>query len=80
MMGTGYRTSDEANLATWLEYAAIKSCYSLIPRRCYSTGRLLWFRKAYCTYRMYTGPGDPVYEYRWYDAHEFILLRLKAGV
>jgi hypothetical protein len=29
---------------------------------------------------MYTGPGDPVFEYRYYDKHQFLVNKLKGNV
>jgi hypothetical protein len=51
--------------------------FCLWPRRCYISGKRLWLKKAYKETAMWTGPGDPVYESRWYDRYEFIMLTLK---
>jgi hypothetical protein len=26
---------------------------------------------------MFTGPGEPIFEYRWYDKNEYLIARLK---
>ncbi len=51
--------------------------FTLIPRRCYVTGRTMWLELAYCITAMWTGPGTPAYEYRWYDKDEYLVARLK---
>ena len=51
--------------------------FTLIPRRCYITKRILWLENAYCLTAMYAGPSTPVYEHRWYDKNEYIVARLK---
>jgi len=51
--------------------------FTLIPRRCHITKRILWLTKAYCLTAMYTGPGTPVYEHRWYGKDEYLIAKLK---
>jgi hypothetical protein len=51
--------------------------FSILPRRCYYTGKYLWLKQAYCGTAMITGPGEPVIEDRWYDRNEFLILKLK---
>lgn len=48
------------------------------PRSCYRTKKLLWFCQAIRARRIITGPGTPVVEDRWYDQHEFLILKLKG--
>lgn len=52
--------------------------FSFIPRRCYYTGKYLWFKKAYLGTSMFTGPGDPVFEHRWCDRKEYLFLKIKG--
>ncbi len=54
--------------------------FVVLPKRCYITGKLLWLRLAYKQTAMWTGPGDPVFEHRFYDKTEFIIQRLKGNV
>lgn len=54
--------------------------FVLWPQRCYLSGRWLWLCLAYRQAAMWTGPGDPVFEYRWYDRDEFLIARLKGTV
>ena len=51
--------------------------FTLMPRRCYITKRIIWLSNAYCITAMYTGPGSPAYETRWYGKNEYIVARLK---
>ena len=52
----------------------------LWPRKCYITNNILWFKNAYKQTAMWTGPGDPIFEYRWYDKNEFLLAKIKGIV
>jgi hypothetical protein len=54
--------------------------FVLWPRRCYFSNKLLWLENAYVKTAMYTGPGDPVFEYRWYHKDEYIINKLKGNV
>lgn len=54
--------------------------FTLWPRWCHFTGRTLWFKNAYKQTAMITGPGDPVFEYRWYDKEEFLIAKIKGIV
>lgn len=54
--------------------------FALIPKTCYITGKRLWLKNAYKQTAMWTGPGDPAFEYRWYDKEEFLIARLKGEV
>lgn len=51
--------------------------FLLWPERCYMTGKWLWLKKAYKQTAMYTGPGDPVFEHRYYDKDEFLIAKMK---
>ena len=50
------------------------------PRRCYFTNKILFLKYVYKQTAMWTGPGDPVFEYRWYDKEEFLVNKLKGVV
>lgn len=54
--------------------------FLLLPKRCYLTRKLLWFTVSYKQTAMYTGPGDPVFEYRYYDKNEFLIEKIKGNV
>lgn len=46
------------------------------PRRCDITGKLLWFRYAYEGVAMWTGPGNPVFEFRYHDVNEHLIWKI----
>ena len=50
------------------------------PRRCYFSNKWLWLEFAYRKVAMWTGPGDPVFEYRWYHKDEYLIAKLKGNV
>ena len=52
--------------------------YALFPKTCHISGKRIWLEKAYRQTAMWTGPDDPVFEYRWYDKNEFLAARLKG--
>ena len=54
--------------------------FCLWPRKCYYTQKNIWLKKAYKGTAMWTGPGDPVFEHRWVDKHEFLIKKLKGHI
>jgi hypothetical protein len=52
--------------------------WCLLPRRCFYTNRLLWFKQAYMGTSILTGPGDPIFDYRWIDRKEYLFLKIKG--
>ena len=62
----------------FLERATIELKWSWWPRRCALTNEWLCFDLAYKATRVWTGPGEPVIEQRWYDRYEFLFFRLKG--
>ena len=63
----------------FLERATIKMQWSWWPRRCAITNEWLCFSLAYRATREWTGPGTPVFEHRWYNRYEFLMMRLKGN-
>jgi hypothetical protein len=51
--------------------------FAWLPKRCYLSNKIIWFTCGYKQTAMYTGPGDPVFECRWYDKMYFIVDRLR---
>jgi len=52
--------------------------FTLIPRRCYVTKRIIWLESAYRITAGYpSGFADWLYEHRWYDKDEYLIARLK---
>ncbi len=68
----------------WSDEAFNRRCigweltFSFIPRRCFYTGKYLWLKLAYKGTSMVTGPGDPVFEYRWCEKHQYLFLKIKG--
>lgn len=54
--------------------------FSILPRRCYYTGKYLWFKLAYKGTSMLTGPGEPIFEYRWCERQEYLFLKIKGVI
>ncbi len=54
--------------------------WSLWPRQCFYTKKRLWFTLAYKGTAMITGPGEPVFEYRWCERHEYLFLKIKGDI
>lgn len=54
--------------------------FTLWPQKCHITGKTLWLETAYRQVAMWTGPGEPVFEYRYYDKNEFLIAKLKGIV
>ncbi len=72
-----YETPDEAFKRRCVGWE-IK--YSLLPRRCHYTGKIIWFTKAYMGTSILTGPGDPILEHRWCHAKEYLFLKIKGTI
>ena len=52
--------------------------FTLIPRRCYISKRIMWLENAYCITAGYqSGFADWLFEHRWYDKDEYLVARLK---
>ena len=54
--------------------------FTVWPRRCFYTGKHLWFTWAYLGIGMICGPGEPVYEYRWCQRNEFLFLKIRGTI
>jgi len=54
--------------------------YSLWPRRCHYTKKLLWLTLAYEGTSILTGPGEPIFEHRWCERQEYLFLKIKGTV
>lgn len=54
--------------------------FSFIPQRSYYTGKYLWLKKAWRGTAMLTGPGNPIFEYRWCSQEEFLFLKIKGTI
>lgn len=73
------RMSDEVQAYdTWLDRAQYEYKFSFWPRRCYKTNRLIWLETAMRGRAVWTGPGDPVTEDRWYNSDEALIMMIKG--
>lgn len=64
----------------WLNAATAEVKFCLRFRRCCHSNKLLWFRFAYKVYRSFRiGDNNFITVERWYDRHEFLILKLKLG-
>jgi hypothetical protein len=76
MMGYGYNGTSIYD--PFFDKAFWKLKFVWFPKRCSNSGKLIWLKNAYKGTRMITGPGEPVFEYRWYEKHEYLLLKIKG--
>lgn len=53
--------------------------FTFLPKKCYITGRTLFFEYAYKQTAMWTN-NEIVFEYRYYDKNEFLIAKLKGEV
>jgi hypothetical protein len=54
-----------------------RSLRSLLPRRCFLSGKNIWMKKSTVVYTMITGPGTPIFDNYWCDPNEFLLYELR---
>jgi hypothetical protein len=52
--------------------------FAILPKRCEISKKTIWFKNAYKGTRMITGPGEPVFEYRWLTKEEYLLAAIKG--
>jgi len=52
--------------------------YCLWPRRCYNTKRWIWLETTMRGRAIWTDPGEPVVEDRWYHRHEALIMMIKG--
>ena len=51
--------------------------FVFFPKRSHVSGKYIWLEFAYRKTAMYTGPGEPIFEHRWYNKVEYIIEQLK---
>lgn len=73
-----YRNDRADDWDHWENYC-ISMEYKFVfwPKRCHISRKVLWLEYAYKKTAMFTGPGDPIFEYRWYDRDEYVMDQLK---
>lgn len=56
----------------------LKFCF--LPKKCFYSKKIIWFKKAYFGTAMLTGPGDPLFYHRWVERKEFLFQQIKGNV
>ena len=84
MMGAGYHgkvllANDRWNDEAFHSRAYWRLRFMWLPKRSAITGRRLWLRFVYEGTAMWTGPGDPVFEFRYHEPMEHIIWQLKGN-
>ena len=51
--------------------------FAWLPQTCDISSKRIWLKKGYRMTRMITGPGEPIFEYRWHDKNTHIIWKLK---
>ena len=54
--------------------------FLIFPKRCRISKKLLWCTNAYVEIYCFTGPGDSIFEYTYYDKNEYLVNKLKGTV
>lgn len=54
--------------------------FAWFPKHCSITGKRIWFSKGMKGVRMITGPGDPVFIYKWIHKKQFLLEKVKGTI
>lgn len=62
---------------SWLDHARYEYKFSFLPRRCYKTKRFVW-GTAVRGRAVWTGPGDPAVEDRWFHRNEALIMLIKG--
>lgn len=75
-----YKDSEVQSYDYFWERANWTYKFALIPKRCAKTNKWMWMQTVAQAHCMYTGPGDPIHEYRYIDKNEFFMLQLQGGL
>jgi hypothetical protein len=62
------------------ECASWQYKFVVLPKRCEISKKIIWFECAYKGTRMITGPGEPVFEYKWLTKEEYLLAAIKGKI
>jgi hypothetical protein len=54
-----------------------KTEFAWLPHRCQLSRKIVWLETAVRGTAIYTGPGEPVIEYRWHNSQEHLIWLLK---
>lgn len=63
----------------FLNRAKWRLTFAWKPHRCIRSNRIIWLKYGYLGTAMYTGPGEPVYEYNWHTVEEHLIWTLTNG-
>ena len=47
--------------------------FAILPHRCIRSRRIIWLQYGYLGTAVWTGPGEPVYEYNWHTEEEHLI-------
>jgi hypothetical protein len=64
---------------SFYDRASWRLSFAWLPHRCIRSRRIIWLEYGYEGMAMYTGPGEPVYEYNWHSKAEHLIWCLKHG-
>jgi hypothetical protein len=72
----------QSNLDDWHFYKKADWYYKFAwrPHRCNISKKRIWLKMAYRGVAMYTGPGDPIFEYKWISKEDFMLARIRGTI
>ena len=74
---TGMPLDPTHNYDPFDDRARFEYRYCLWPRKCYKTNRWLCMETAMRGRAIWTGPGEPAIEDRWYDSNEALIMMIK---
>jgi hypothetical protein len=79
-MGVGYygkKAMKWDNDISFYRKAIWREQFAWMPKRCNLSNKRIWLKKCMMGVAMYTGPGDPVFEFKWHDMKEHVFWMLK---
>lgn len=51
--------------------------FAWLPQKCHISDKRIWLKYGYRMTRIITGPGEPLFQYRWHDKNTHIMWLLK---
>lgn len=54
--------------------------FAFLPKTCHISGKTIWLKFGYRQLAGWTGTDYPVFEYRWYDKHEFLIAKIMGNI
>ena len=52
--------------------------FAIWPRLCDQSGKRIWMEWCFKGTRMITGPGEPVFQYRWVNSKEYLFAQVRG--